>query len=111
MSKAKELKRIRSSYEVFGVPQRLRNYIEQAITDSTWDFWTECDGCTLIQERWASSYFPPCVVHDYMRQNKIDTPINQDLVFKDLMEAYKLPKWEIWRNFLGVRLIWAILKR
>lgn len=111
MSKANEIIRIRASYEVFSIPDRLRNYIEQAITDKYWDFYKRCDGCTLIQERWASGYFPPCIVHDYMRQNKIDTPINQDLIFKDLMEAYKLPKWEIWRNFLGVRLFWWILKR
>lgn len=111
IARNKEIDRIKKSYVVFDVPLRLRRYIEEAILSERWDFFDKCDGCTLIQERWASGYFPPCIVHDYMRQNKIDTPLNQDLIFKDLMEAYRLPKWEIWRNFLGVRLFWFLLKR
>lgn len=111
IQRMREIDRIKKSYVVFDIPLRLRKYIEEAINSESWDFFAKCDGCTLVQERWASGYFPPCVVHDYLRQNKIGDPITQDLVFKDLMEAYKLPKWEIWRNFLGVRLIWFFLKR
>lgn len=111
IARDKEIDRIKKSYVVFDVPLRLRRHIEEAISSDFWDFFDNCDGCTLVQERWASSYFPPCVVHDYLRQNRIGHPLDHDLIFKDLMEAYKLPKWEIWRNFIGVRLSWWILKK
>lgn len=107
----KEIDRIKKSYVVFNVPFRLRRQIEDAILSESWDFFEKSDGCTLVKERWASRYFPPCVVHDYLRQNKIGNPLDQDLIFKDLLEAYNFSRFKAFRYFVGVRLSWWIFKK
>lgn len=111
MTKRKIIEHIREGYYYFGIPLRLQNIIEEAITSNKWDFFSESDGCTFINENWTDKYFPPCVVHDYLRQNKIGKPLDQDLLFKELLNAYKRPRINSFFMFLGVRLVWFLFRK
>ncbi len=110
-NKRQVIEHIRDGYYFLQVPERLQVMIEEAVTSQNWDFFTQSDGCTLINENWVNGYFPPCIVHDYLRQNKIGKPLDQDLIFKDLLTAYKRPRLNAFLLFVGVRLVWYIFRK
>lgn len=111
MTKDQAKKRIKFITEFYDVAPYLVSYIHEAVDSEDWDFYSQSDGCTFIRENWPDSFYPPCIVHDYLRQNKINSEFEQDLIFKDLLDAFKKPKLKALLFFIGVRLSWFIFKK
>ena len=43
-----------------------RQLIIEAVESDAWDWFRDCDGCTLVSELyWPTIYFPPCLRHDF----------------------------------------------
>lgn len=103
----KAVKEIEELIRIYKVPYYLTVHIREALYSREWDFWTECDGCTFAKKSFPTDFPPPCLVHDYLRQNNIEKPLDQDLIFKDLLEVFYMPKW----FFFGVRFAWMIFKK
>lgn len=103
-----ERDRILASLVVFNIKGIYKELILQALNN--WNWYKECDGCTFINEKWIGDYFPPCLVHDYLRHNNYD-PLWSDLIFKDLIYKYTHSRTKSLLYFLGVRLSWLIFKR
>jgi hypothetical protein len=111
MTKDQAKKRIKFITKFYDVAPYLESYIHEAVDSEDWDFYSQSDGCTFIRENWPDSFYPPCIVHDYLRQNKISSEFEQDLIFKDLLDAFKKPKLKALLFFIGVRLSWFIFKK
>lgn len=111
MTKDQAKKRIKFITKFYDVAPYLVSYIHEAVDSEEWDFYSQSDGCTFIRENWPDSFYPPCIVHDYLRQNKISSEFEQDLIFKDLLDAFNKPKFKALLFFIGVRLSWFIFKR
>lgn len=108
MTKEQELEKIKASMVVFDIHGMYKKLILQALEN--WDWYNECDGCTFVNENWNGDYFPPCLVHDYLRHIKFPA-LTTDLIFKDLIYKYTRSKIKSFLFFVGVRLSWLIFKR
>jgi hypothetical protein len=111
MTKEQAKKRIKFITNFYDVPPYLRGYIHEAVDSDHWDFYSQSDGCTFIRESWPDPFYPPCIVHDYMRQNKILSEFEQDLIFKDLLDAFNKSRFKALLFFLGVRFSWFIFRK
>jgi len=61
-----ERRRIYDSFELLGLPEELRALVREAVESDAWDWFRDCDGCTLVSELyWPTIYFPPCLRHDF----------------------------------------------
>ncbi len=43
-----ERRRIYDSFGVFGLPEELRALVREAVESDAWDWFRDCDGCTLV---------------------------------------------------------------
>ncbi len=58
--------RIEKSFVVFGLSEKHRALIVEALDSNEWDWFRDCDGCTGVSEaHWPTKYFPPCLRHDF----------------------------------------------
>ena len=65
-TREQERVRIVGSFDVLNVPGRERAEILEALDSDKWDWYRDCDGCTLVSEvYWPNKYFPPCLRHDF----------------------------------------------
>lgn len=108
MTKEEERNIIIASLLVYDISGMYRKLILQALDE--WDWYNECDGCTYVHEKWRGDYFPPCLVHDYLRRTEHD-PFTTDLIFKDLIYKYTNSRVKSFLYFIGVRLTYLIFKR
>lgn len=126
---AKEYRRMKSSFETFSpVPQKIQDYIlvayhadeRDAESRYYWD-WRTSDGGTGTGEKyWETKFFPPYTGHDYFcvvaenaetfekacRIRKIG-----DVLLKDALLAYNVPKWWSRVEYWAVRRYWLIYRR
>lgn len=98
-------RKIIESFELYNVPEILQNVILEALNSSEWDWFHDCDGCTMVADYWPSKFHPACLVHDFYwvtgRGGK-----EADLIFKEIMKAYALPPSLYIRRYIGVRVGW-----
>ena len=100
--------KILDSLDEFNIHGLYRAIVLEALVE--WDWYLECDGCTYVHEKWVGDYFPPCLVHDYLRHTNHNA-LSTDLIFRDLIYKYTGSKMKSFLYFIGVRLTYLILKR
>jgi len=107
MNKTIEQQRILDSFSVYSVPIIFKDLINEALNSNEWDWFKDCDGCTLVADYWTTKYHPACLVHDFLwvtgRGGKVS-----DLIFKDLSVIYGMPKYQAKFRFFAVRLGWVL---
>jgi len=110
-TKEQERVRIVESFDVFGLGDRARGDILEALDSDLWDWYRDCDGCTMVSEIfWPNKYFPPCLRHDFdwMRGKGYWAASRR---FYELQRAYGIP---IWRSALrsgAVTIVWYTWSR
>lgn len=107
-TKEKELRRIRLSYTCFDIPLWLREKLEEAVssTNSKWDWYKDCDGCTCVSEMyWRSKYFPPCLLHDFQWATG-DGGWSSNRDFYRSQQCYGMSRLVSGIRWLGVTIAW-----
>ena len=106
-TREQERARIVDSFDVFGIGQRERAEILEALDSAKWDWYRDCDGCTLVSEvYWPNKYFPPCLRHDYDFLTSGDG-LAANARFYRIMRAYGMTRTRAAVRWLGVTLGWV----
>ncbi len=106
LSREVEHHRIIESFDVLSVPRDIQVLIREALDSKSWDWFTDCDGCTCVSEMyWPTQYFPPCLRHDF------DWQVNgggweANARFYKIQRAYRMSALQAGTRFLGVTLSW-----
>ena len=105
-TKERERARIVESFDVFGLGERERGEILEALDSPKWDWYRDCDGCTLVSEvYWPNKYFPPCLRHDFDFLTGKDG-MAANARFYRIMRAYGMTRARAAVRWLGVTLGW-----
>ena len=105
-TREQERARIVESFDVFGLGQRERAEILEALDSAKWDWYRDCDGCTLVSEvYWPNKYFPPCLRHDFDFLTSGDG-LATNARFYRIMRAYGMTRTRAAVRWLGVTLGW-----
>ena len=106
-TREQERARIVDSFDVFGIGQRERAEILEALDSAKWDWYRDCDGCTLVSEvYWPNKYFPPCLRHDYDFLTS-GYGLAANARFYRIMRAYGMTRTRAAVRWLGVTLGWV----
>jgi hypothetical protein len=101
-----ERRRIEKSFEVFGLLQRHRELIVEALDSDVWDWFRDCDGCTGVPDMyWPTKYFPPCLRHDF-DWTIGNGGLDGSRTFYDLQRAYGMPRWRAGLRAAAVTVVW-----
>lgn len=105
-SRLAERARIENSFGVFSIPVRERSEIIEALDSGLWDWYRDCDGCTLVSDvYWPNKFFPPCLRHDFdfaTGQNGVEA--NER--FYRIQRAYGMGRVRAAVRWLGVSAAW-----
>ena len=105
-TKEQERARIVESFGVFGLGERERGEILEALDSDKWDWYRDCDGCTLVSEvYWPNKYFPPCLRHDFDFLTGNDG-LAANARFYRIMLAYGMTRARAAVRWLGVTAGW-----
>ena len=98
--------RIVESFGVFGLGEIERTEILEALDSSLWDWYTDCDGCTLVSEcYWPNKYFPPCLRHDFDFMSSNDGGAANARFYR-LQRAYGMGRFRASIRWIGVTTAW-----
>ena len=101
-----ERARIVESFQVFDLGETDRNLILEALDSKEWDWFIDCDGCTMVSEiYWPTKYFPPCLRHDFDWYTGRGGP-QSNARFYHLMRAYGVVRARAALRWLGVTAAW-----
>ena len=105
-TKEQERTRIVESFGVFGLGERERSEILEALDSDKWDWYEECDGCTLVSEvYWPNKYFPPCLRHDFDFLTSGEGMVANARFYR-IMRAYGMTRARSAVRWLGVTAAW-----
>jgi hypothetical protein len=107
VNKNREEKRILDSFGVYDVPDDYKILIQNAINSEEWDWFKDCDGCSLTWNYWPTKFSPPCLVHDYHWRTGRGGYWS-DKIFLELMKIYSIPRWQRTFRFSLVRVGWFL---
>jgi hypothetical protein len=105
-TKEQERARIIASFTVLHIPFREQCEIIEALDSHLWDWYNDCDGCTLVSEAyWPNRFFPPCLRHDFdfLTGNKGMEANNR---FYRIQRAYRMSRVRSAGRWLGVTIGW-----
>ncbi len=98
--------RIEKSFDVFGLSEAHRALILEALDSDAWDWFKDCDGCTVVSElHWPTKYFPPCLRHDFDWGTGHDG-LTMSKNFFALQRAYGVPRWRSGLRTGAVTVVW-----
>lgn len=105
-SREEERARIVESFGVFGLGERERAEILEALDSGLWDWYADCDGCTFVSEvYWPNKYFPPCLRHDFDFQTGKDGGATNARFYR-LQRAYGMGRFRASIRWIGVTAAW-----
>ncbi len=105
-TREEERARIVDSFGVLCVSDRERIEILEALDSDRWDWYADCDGCTLVSEvYWPNKYFPPCLRHDFDFMTGKDGAAANARFYR-LQRAYGMGKVRAAVRWLGVTAAW-----
>ncbi len=105
-SREEERARIVESFGVFSLGDRERTEILEALDSGLWDWYADCDGCTLVSEvYWPNKYFPPCLRHDFDFQTGKDG-LSSNARFYRLQRVYGMTRVRASIRWIGVTAAW-----
>ena len=105
-TREEERARIVESFGVFGLGERARAEILEALDSDRWDWYADCDGCTLVSEvYWPNKYFPPCLRHDFDFMTGKDGPAANARFYR-LQRAYGMGRFRASIRWIGVTAAW-----
>lgn len=107
--KLEQIEKIRAFYKLCEVPYLYEMLIEEAITDTKWDFTNpdHYDGCTGVPELHYDGYPFDCLTHDFHWKTGRGGII-ADNIFRDNMRFMGRSEAIIKKRFNGVRFFWKI---
>lgn len=105
MNKQREYNRIITSFKVYNIPPIAQRVILESINLKEWDWFKDCDGCTLVHNYWPTKFHPSCTTHDGHWRTGRGGYIS-DVIFRYLNQLYGFPKRKARRRFIAVRIAW-----
>jgi hypothetical protein len=107
MDRRVELDRITNSFDLLMIPDSVRKEIVEALVSNKWDWFTDCDGCSCVDEiYWPTIFFPPCLRHDFDCEVTPDARWAANARFYRTQRAYRVSRFESGARWFGVTVAW-----
>ena len=94
--------------ERVNAPKWVYELVTEALYDEEWDWFTDFDGCTLVQD--PTHPYVPCFIHDWMWCTGRGG-WKSHIIFQEVQKVFKMPTWQCYVRTIATGCYWYIFKK